>query len=172
MPGQARHDGRDEHSCEAIPKFSNPHIPKFPNFQISKFSNFQIVPLQIMKNKLLFVCQQCGATSVQWKGKCPSCGAWNSYIEEIIPEKISNAAAGAIPFKDGQITTLGDLVTEDIARFQTKDSEINRVLGGGIVPGSVILLGGEPGIGKSTIMLQLALENKDVRILYVSGEES
>lgn len=128
--------------------------------------------LCILKNKLLFVCQQCGATSVQWKGKCPSCGAWNAYIEEIIPDKSTNPAAGAIPFKDGQIVTLGDLATEEMPRLITKDSEINRVLGGGLVPGSVILLGGEPGIGKSTIMLQLALENKDRRILYVSGEES
>jgi DNA repair protein RadA/Sms len=123
-----------------------------------------------LKNKLIYVCQQCGATSVKWKGKCPSCGEWNSLIEEIMPEK-SSAASGAA-FKDSMVVTLGDLSPEILTRIITTDNELNRVLGGGIVPGSVILLGGEPGIGKSTVMLQLALQNKDLRILYVSGEES
>jgi DNA repair protein RadA/Sms len=91
-------------------------------------------------------------------------------IEELLPEKSSSGASIAI--KDSLIVTLGSLTPDIVARIQTTDNELNRVLGGGIVPGSVILLGGEPGIGKSTVMLQLALENKDLKILYVSGEES
>jgi DNA repair protein RadA/Sms len=106
---------------------------------------------------------------VQWKGKCPSCGAWNSYIEEIVPEKSKSAA---LPQKGGEIVTLDSFVPDTLERIETADEELNRVLGGGAVPGSVILLGGEPGIGKSTILLQLALQNKDLKMLYVSGEES
>jgi DNA repair protein RadA/Sms len=107
---------------------------------------------------------------VQWKGKCPSCGAWNSYVEEVIQEK--SKSASTIPVKDGEIVVLDSLSPDELERLETRDEELNRVLGGGIVPGSVILLGGEPGIGKSTILLQLALENPELKILYVSGEES
>ncbi len=120
----------------------------------------------------MYVCQQCGATSVQWKGKCPSCGAWNSYIEEVIVEQSKSKPKSLIAPSDNEIVTLDNVNVEELERFPTVDSELNRVLGGGIVPGSVILLGGEPGIGKSTILLQLALQNQNNRILYVSGEES
>jgi len=153
-----------QHSCVAINIVWTPSA--ILDFIYSSNTNHSI-----LKAKLIYVCQQCGATSVQWKGKCPSCGEWNSLIEEMTPEKNSQAIV-AVPFKDGQIVTLGSLTPEAVVRLQTTDEELNRVLGGGIVPGSVILLGGEPGIGKSTVMLQLALQNKHFRILYVSGEES
>jgi DNA repair protein RadA/Sms len=104
-------------------------------------------------------------------GRCPSCGAWNSFVEEIIPEKSKVKVAGG-GVKDGEIVTLDSLNPDVVTRLITPDDELNRVLGGGIVPGSVILLGGEPGIGKSTILLQLALVCKGIKILYVSGEES
>jgi DNA repair protein RadA/Sms len=124
------------------------------------------------KTKFMYVCQQCGSTSVQWRGKCPSCGAWNSYVEEVIAEKLRGAAAIDIPLKDGELVTLDSVSPEALERIPSADEELNRVLGGGLVPGGVILLGGEPGIGKSTILLQLALQNKNLKILYVSGEES
>jgi DNA repair protein RadA/Sms len=124
------------------------------------------------KTKVMYVCQQCGTTSVQWRGKCPSCGAWNSYVEEIITEKSKGAAAMDIPLKDGELVTLDSVSPEALERIPSADEELNRVMGGGLVPGGVILLGGEPGIGKSTILLQLALQNKGLKILYVSGEES
>jgi DNA repair protein RadA/Sms len=123
-----------------------------------------------LKNKLIYVCQQCGTTSAKWSGKCTSCGAWNSIIEEIVPDKTRNNPS--VSLKDTNIATLGSLTPDVVTRIITKDNELNRVMGGGIVPGSVVLLGGEPGIGKSTVMLQLALENKELKILYVSGEES
>ncbi|MGZ5244769.1 MAG: DNA repair protein RadA [Bacteroidia bacterium] len=125
-----------------------------------------------MKQKLIYVCQQCGATSVQWKGKCQSCGAWNSYIEEVIVEPSKSKPKSLIAPADNEIVTLDNVNVDELERFPTVDTELNRVLGGGIVPGSVILLGGEPGIGKSTILLQLALQNQNDRILYISGEES
>lgn len=123
-----------------------------------------------MKTKTLYVCQQCGSTAVKWMGRCPSCGAWNSFIEEIV-EKVKPKAVG-MGIKEGEIITLDSLSPEVLVRMVTPDDELNRVLGGGIVPGSVILLGGEPGIGKSTILLQLALACQGMKILYVSGEES
>jgi len=125
-----------------------------------------------LKTKTLYVCQQCGTTSVKWLGKCPSCGTWNSLVEEVVVDK----PKAIPPIKYGgegvEIFTLDGLNPEIPDRIITPDAELNRVLGGGIVPGSVMLLGGEPGIGKSTILLQLALENKQGKILYVSGEES
>ena len=122
------------------------------------------------KTKTLYVCQQCGSSAVKWMGKCPSCGAWNSFVEEVVEKVKSNPNVHGV--KDGEIVALDSLNPEVLTRLVTPDEELNRVLGGGIVPGSVILLGGEPGIGKSTILLQLALECKGIKLLYVSGEES
>lgn len=125
------------------------------------------------KVKTLFYCQSCGAQSVKWLGKCPSCGAWNTYVEEVLttPEK------GDWKFSSGpQIAAkprrISEVVQDSSKRFVTQDAELNRVLGGGIMPGSVVLLGGEPGIGKSTLLLQLALGLVSAKVLYVSGEES
>jgi DNA repair protein RadA/Sms len=122
------------------------------------------------KIKTIFVCQNCGSNSAKWVGKCPACGEWNTYLEEILPDsKVSKPLSSN---KDKNIDTLADFDTTKISRLIMTDNEFNRVLGGGIVPGSLILLGGEPGIGKSTLLLQIAQQLKDIKILYVSGEES
>lgn len=124
------------------------------------------------KTKSAYFCQSCGFQSPKWLGKCPSCNQWNSFVEEIVvkstPGNLSKSSRNqsSTPRKLSEIT----ISTEN--RFKTPDEELNRVLGGGIVQGSVILLGGEPGIGKSTLLLQTALQLNQIRILYVSGEES
>ena len=127
------------------------------------------------KAKSIFVCQNCGATSSKWIGKCPSCGEWNTYAEEVI-DKTENTKAGwrddaqaSVKQKPINIKEAQQIVER---RLSTKDQELNRVLGGGIVAGSLVLIGGEPGIGKSTLMLQLALSASRTKVLYVSGEES
>jgi DNA repair protein RadA/Sms len=121
------------------------------------------------KVKTSFVCQTCGNHSSKWIGKCNHCDEWNTYLEE------SNQSTGTSSIslkKRNQPTTLSQVKTLDIQRIILGDSELNRVLGGGVVPGSLILFGGEPGIGKSTLMLQLAVNNPSLKTLYVSGEES
>jgi len=124
-----------------------------------------------MKVKTTYVCQNCGMQSPKWVGKCSGCGEWNTYVEELVEKKsnkkLSSSSNGSLskPLKIREITT------EKQERFSACNNELNRVLGGGIVPGSLILIGGEPGIGKSTLVLQLALKMKK-NILYVSGEES
>jgi DNA repair protein RadA/Sms len=127
------------------------------------------------KVRTVFFCSECGAESPKWVGKCPSCAAWNTYHEEVI-EKKSAREEQPKPWKDAVREKpvpkkLEDVSSLNAARRDTGDTELNRVLGGGLVAGSVILVGGQPGIGKSTLMLQLALRLK-TRVLYVSGEES
>ncbi len=127
------------------------------------------------KIKSAFFCQQCGYESPKWTGKCPSCGAWNSFVEEIIErnEKQRPTAGWENEAKEiRKAYKLDELVIQKEHRLLTPDSELNRVLGGGVVPGSVILVAGEPGIGKSTLFLQCALQWKNITTLYVSGEES
>lgn len=123
------------------------------------------------KTKTVYFCQNCGAESPKWVGKCYSCGQWNTYVEEI-----RSAKPGTLSYSSGvepaRADKLKDISTQKTIRIDTLDSEFNRVLGGGIVPGSLILLGGEPGIGKSTLVLQLALRLSNLNVLYVSGEES
>lgn len=125
------------------------------------------------KIKSAFFCQNCGAQSPKWMGKCPTCGEWNTFAEEVIQtEKDSHwdKIPGRTELrKPRQII---DIAVDQQKRIDTNDSEFNRTLGGGIVPGSIVLLGGEPGIGKSTLLLQLALKLKHLKVLYVSGEES
>ena len=104
-------------------------------------------------------------------GKCPSCGEWNTLVEEIV-SKPAEPGFSKSPERKGQPKKLVDISGETGERMDSMDAEFNRVLGGGIVPGSVILLGGEPGIGKSTLLLQTALRLKDKKVLYISGEES
>ncbi|WP_027420590.1 DNA repair protein RadA [Crocinitomix catalasitica] len=126
------------------------------------------------KTKTSFFCQNCGTESPKWVGKCSSCNEWNTYIEEIIqkapksatPFSSSSSQRAAKPHK------LNDIERLEERRIMLKDEEMNRVLGGGIVPGSLILFGGEPGIGKSTLLLQLSVSEVDKTILYISGEES
>jgi len=120
------------------------------------------------RTKSSFVCQACGAVFPKWYGKCPQCGTWNSIIEEttIVSSKNLNS------FPAAAIYPIEELTSEDSERIVFSYHELNRVLGGGLVPGSFILLGGEPGIGKSTLLLQIALHNPSLKCLYVSGEES
>jgi len=125
------------------------------------------------KIKTAFFCQNCGHQTPKWLGKCPSCSEWNTFVEEIVGNNDSNVVA----FSTSNGKTAKPQAVQDIehraeARITLQDKELNRVLGEGLVPGSLILFGGEPGIGKSTLMLQLAVTEKNLRILYVSGEES
>lgn len=122
------------------------------------------------KTKTHFFCQNCGTQHAQWQGQCHACKSWNTLVEEVV-EKTEKAwkEEGTSPIN--QAVLLEEITTDTEIRIDTKDQELNRVLGGGMVPGAVILLGGEPGIGKSTLLLQLALVSEHP-ILYVSGEES
>jgi DNA repair protein RadA/Sms len=127
------------------------------------------------KTKTAFFCQQCGHESPKWNGKCAACGAWNSYVEEVIqrddkPQKEQFTWDAGKDTK--QAHRIDDIVVADQPRMILTDAELNRTLGGGVVPGSVILVAGEPGIGKSTLFLQCVLEWQHGRALYVSGEES
>jgi DNA repair protein RadA/Sms len=106
--------------------------------------------------RTIFICQNCGAQSAKWIGKCPSCGEWNTYVEEVVM-KPKKEKAWSESRKKSAPSRLNEVTNELNERMVTPDAEFNRVLGGGIVKGSVVLLGGEPGFGKSTLMLQLAL---------------
>lgn len=125
------------------------------------------------KVKKAFFCRNCGFEAPKWLGKCPSCGEWNSFTEEILARETTPAAAAASRLRGAAVPQrVREIREHDRRRIDTGDAEVNRVLGGGVVPGSLILLGGEPGIGKSTLSLQLALADNRLRTLYVSGEES
>lgn len=126
------------------------------------------------KSKTLFFCQSCGYESAKWLGKCPSCETWNSFVEEVVvkDEPGKNDWRQEPRARQPKPRTLAEIESSGEMRIPTPDAELNRVLGGGIVPGSLILIGGEPGIGKSTLMLQVGLALDKMKILYVSGEES
>ncbi len=128
------------------------------------------------KSKSAFFCSSCGQESAKWVGKCPSCGEWNTFVEEVIvrgTEKKSTEWKEYSGLSGGLKTiSLNDVSSSEETRMVTKDAELNRVLGGGIVPGSLVLVAGEPGIGKSTLFLQAALQLENVVTLYISGEES
>lgn len=126
-----------------------------------------------MKNKSVYVCQSCGAEAPKWVGKCPVCGEWNTYVEEVVRKEGTNSTPKI--FQSSEKTKpikIEDVIVTDEVRDDTGNAEFNRVLGGGIVPGSLTLIGGEPGIGKSTLVLQMVLNIKGKKTLYVSGEES
>jgi DNA repair protein RadA/Sms len=130
-----------------------------------------------MKIKTAFFCQHCGYESAKWAGKCPSCGQWNTFVEEKVQKDIPlrNISWQEEKKENGRsenIVNLSDVSITTEERLLTPDGELNRVLGGGIVPGSLVLVGGEPGIGKSTLFLQNALQLKNITTLYISGEES
>ncbi|MDR1273643.1 MAG: DNA repair protein RadA [Odoribacteraceae bacterium] len=125
-----------------------------------------------MKSKTVFVCQNCGAKEPKWAGKCTTCGEWNSFVEELEVVVKGPAARGTTPRGVTRPLRLSEVKINADERLHTGDGELDRVLGGGIVPGSMILLGGEPGVGKSTLVLQFALQNRCGKVLYVSGEES
>lgn len=129
----------------------------------------------MVKKKTKFLCNSCGYESPKWMGRCPGCGEWNKMVEEV--EVISKGPRGA--FQHSSTTSqkampIISIETEDAPRVETELDELNRVLGGGVVPGSLVLIGGDPGIGKSTLLLQVSalLSNKGHRVLYISGEES
>ena len=124
------------------------------------------------KTKSVFVCQNCGAESAKWIGRCPSCKEWNTYHEEIIAPALQRGNSFLAAAEKRKPELLDNIKPDQHARIKTGLSELDRILGGGIVGGSLILLGGEPGIGKSTLALQLALALKGKDVLYISGEES
>ena len=126
------------------------------------------------KVKKAFFCKNCGYESPKWAGKCPSCNEWNSFIEEIIHKESATSKQSwkESDSKNSKSREINDVETNEQDRIISKDDELNRVLGGGIVPGSLVLVAGEPGIGKSTLFLQDALMMHNLRILYISGEES
>ena len=126
------------------------------------------------KTKTTFFCQNCGAQSAKWVGRCPSCGEWNTYVEEVIrrEEKGRSSFEFNGSERSQKPVAINEVTLDTGQRIDLRNNELNRVLGGGLVPGSVVLIGGEPGIGKSTLMLQVALHRKDLKVLYISGEES
>lgn len=125
-----------------------------------------------MKTKTVFFCRSCGNESPKWLGKCPACGEWNTYAEETLVTGKQTKAARLNAGDKAQPIAIGQIESEQEPRIDLRNNELNRVLGGGLVPGSLVLIGGEPGIGKSTLMLQVALSIPEFRVLYVSGEES
>jgi len=125
------------------------------------------------KEKTIFLCNQCGYESPKWAGKCPSCGAWNSLVEKVVRNTVASRAFSQTADRlQSQPVLIDDVAADALPRMDLGDGELNRVLGGGLVPGSLVLLGGEPGIGKSTLVLQTILGMPSRRVLYVSGEES
>ena len=132
------------------------------------------------KDKIAYVCSNCGQESAKWIGKCPACGQWNTFKEIRVSNDTGTMSAksaaasvrSSMRHDKNKPLLLKDISSKDEPRIDMQDGELNRVLGGGLVPGSIVLLGGEPGIGKSTLTLQTILHIADKRILYVSGEES
>ncbi|MCF8368203.1 MAG: DNA repair protein RadA [Bacteroidales bacterium] len=125
------------------------------------------------KSKSVFFCQNCGAQSARWIGRCPSCNEWNTYVEEIIQkESEKNKNPVASQNKRPEPVKISEIESGREERVNLIDQELNRVLGGGLVKGSLVLVGGEPGIGKSTLLLQVALKLRNIKVLYVTGEES
>ncbi|MFN5428756.1 MAG: DNA repair protein RadA [Bacteroidota bacterium] len=127
------------------------------------------------KIKTAFFCNNCGYESTKWLGKCPACHEWNTFSEEVLDKGTKKTDAwrdGSSEKKINKSVALNEVATADTKRIPVTDPELNRVLGGGIVPGSLVLVAGEPGIGKSTLFLQNGLLMKDLRVLYISGEES
>ena len=130
------------------------------------------------KVKTTYFCQSCGTQYAKWVGKCTSCGEWNTIAEEVIQKETKNSRLQVFSSnknasgQSNKSILLQEVGTADYPRIAVPGKELTRVLGGGIVPGSLVLFGGEPGIGKSTLMLQLALRLKNLKVLYVSGEES
>ena len=126
--------------------------------------------------KTTYLCQQCGAASPKWAGQCPSCGAWNTLVETVAAPRVSarpRSSAAQVMAGAASVEAIGEVVSAEASRLASGIGEVDRVLGGGFVPGSIVLFGGDPGIGKSTLLLQLAARIADrAPVLYVTGEES
>lgn len=134
-----------------------------------------ILNYRMAKEKIVYICSNCGQESPKWSGKCPTCGEWNTFKEQVIrKESLSERNLHTIGGIASSVTPvqLHEIDVEEEPRIILSDEELNRVLGGGLVPGSLILLGGEPGIGKSTLVMQTVMQLHGRRVLYVSGEES
>jgi len=126
-----------------------------------------------MKEKVSFVCSECGYRTAKWLGKCPGCGEWNTLEEQVIVEETGRAKSKNISPSEIEVESFDDMTLPEYMRQSTGLSELDRVLGGGLVHGSVVLVAGEPGVGKSTMLMQVSAEvSKKAKILYVSGEES
>ncbi|MBN1252502.1 MAG: DNA repair protein RadA [Bacteroidales bacterium] len=124
------------------------------------------------KVKTTFICQNCGASSPKWIGKCSVCNEWNTYVEETVTKSVGKYQLGIDNDEKVKAVKISDIEYTQEQRIDLQNDELNRVLGGGLVPGSVVLIGGEPGIGKSTLILQVALNLNNLKTLYISGEES
>ncbi len=125
------------------------------------------------KTKTAFFCTNCGAQSPKWMGRCTSCGEWNTFVEEVVEKRDPRKKGSGSSFRtESKPRLIHEVDMTSVTRLHAGSEELNRVLGGGIVPGALMLLGGEPGIGKSTLMLQVAMQMQDRKVLYVSGEES
>lgn len=124
------------------------------------------------KIKTVFFCQNCGVQAPKWLGKCPSCGEWNTFVEEVVHKPDQKYTGTSSTKRSSKSTLISEISLKEEYRVKSGNEEFDRVLGGGIIPGSVVLIGGEPGIGKSTLMLQIALQLKGLKTLYVSGEEN
>lgn len=126
------------------------------------------------KAKTVYFCQSCGYQAAKWLGNCPACGEWNTFVEEIIEKNVNKVEwkQSTSTQRSAKPVAISEIEYSAEKRIRTVDEELNRTLGGGIVPGSLVLIGGEPGIGKSTLMLQLALSLNKHKVLYISGEES
>ncbi|HEV2905502.1 MAG TPA: ATPase domain-containing protein, partial [Pyrinomonadaceae bacterium] len=122
----------------------------------------------------VFLCQSCGYESRKWLGKCPECGEWNSLVEERVVKTKKGAGREGFRLREAKAISYSEIESQDDTRVSSGVTEFDRVLGGGIVPGTLVLLGGDPGIGKSTLLLQVAdkLSANGANVLYVSGEES
>ena len=125
------------------------------------------------KKKTAYVCQSCGYETSKWMGKCPGCGAWNSLVEEVVPAP-QERRGGACPAQVEQPRPIGSIAVEDLPRFSTGSGELDRVLGGGVIPGSMVLIVGDPGVGKSSLTLRVSADiaRAGRLVLYVTGEES
>ncbi len=124
------------------------------------------------KVKSAFFCQNCGHETPKWLGKCPSCNEWNTFVEELIHKQVPQVVVFSKSEQSAKPQILQEIKKQAHIRVQLADEELNRVLGGGLVAGSLVLFGGEPGIGKSTLLLQIAVTTNNLKVLYVSGEES
>src|SRR5574337_1102985 len=125
------------------------------------------------KERSVYVCSECGGSSPKWLGKCPACGAWNTLVESVAEQPAAQRHRFAALAPSAPVAVLADIEAAEVARTPTGIAELDRVLGGGIVEGGVVLIGGDPGIGKSTLLLQaMDLLSRRMKALYVTGEES